>query len=186
MTKKIILGVLLFGSYLFAAQIQVPEAVEKELNKSARTLSGSDRVQFINWQKTAYIQLEQIAKESGLPEVEIARIQKRLHQMYGSNYRKQLQVIDDEISDYKELVRRVQEQNANVKPDEATNTLAQRELTITLANTTIPKEILDIYSNNAKELYPGNYVAQKKYMEYIISNFNKVLEWIKNNKSILN
>ena len=81
MTKKIIVGVLLFGSYLFAAQIQVPEAVEKELNKSARTLSGSDRVQFINWQKTAYIQLEQIAKESGLPEVEIARIQKRLHQM---------------------------------------------------------------------------------------------------------
>ena len=187
MKLQIIAGCLLLSSALLAAQLEVPEEVDKELTKSARSMSGSERNRYIMWQKRAYLKLEKIGEESGLPANEYRRIMNRLHQMYGSNYRKQLQVVDDEINDYKELVRRVNESVAAGKPDASANEEAKRELSSTIENTNIvPKEVLNLYKESAEELYPDNYVAQKKYMESIIKTYPKLIEWIKENRSILN
>lgn len=187
MKLQIIAGCLLLSSALLAAQLEVPEEVDKELTKSARSMSGSERNRYIMWQKRAYLKLEKIGEESGLPANEYRRIMNRLHQMYGSNYRKQLQVVDDEINDYKELVRRVNESVAAGKPDASVNEEAKRELSSTIENTNIvPKEVLNLYKESAEELYPDNYVAQKKYMESIIKTYPKLIEWIKENRSILN
>ncbi|WP_410208244.1 hypothetical protein [Fusobacterium sp.] len=185
MKIKTILGFLILGSALSAAQFNVPESVEKELNKSARSMSGSERRQFINWQKQAYIQLDKIGAESGIPAAEFQRIKKRMYQMYGSNYRKQLQIVNEEIEDYKELVNRVNAAAASQVPDESTNNIAKEDLKKSLEASTVPQEILNIYIKNAEKLYPNNYVAQKKYIDSMIEVFPKIINWIKNNKNIL-
>lgn len=185
MKIKIMLGLLLLGTAISAAQFEVPESVEKELNKAAKSLSGSDKRQFINWQKQAYNQIDKIGAESGIPADEFARIKKRMYQMYGPNYRKQLQVVDDEIQDYKELVDRVNRAAASQIPDTATNDVAKKELVRELESSNVPREILDIYRQSAEKLYPNNYVAQKKYMDSMIETFPQIINWIKNNKEIL-
>lgn len=68
--------------------------------------------------------------------------------MYGSNYAKQLQVLPDEINDYKDVVKRVEEATkGNVIVDEEVNQRAKEEIVKTLNAVKVPKEILEVYQN---------------------------------------
>lgn len=105
MKKLLVMGILVLSSISFA-KLEVPEDVEKNINKSARSFDGSQRMNYINWQKRSYLRMDEVAKESGIPQEEYARIKAKLERMYGSNYAKQLQVLPDEINDYKDVVKR--------------------------------------------------------------------------------
>lgn len=186
MKKKIILGLLLASTYVCAAQLQVPESIDEEIFKSARSYSGSEKRNYINWQKRAYLKIQAEGEKAGIPEKEYERIKHRLHVMYGSNYEKQLQVLQDEIDNYKELVNRVTLATKGIMPDENTNKLAKEELKNTIdSNNSVPKEIIDIYMKSAQELYPNNFVAQKNYINSMIENYPKLIEFIKQNKHLL-
>lgn len=186
MKKKIILGFLLASTYICAAQLQVPESVDDEINKSARSFSGVDKNNFINWQKRAYLKIQEAEKDADIPKEEFERIKERLHIMYGSNYQKQLQVLEDEIDNYKDLVQRITLSSGNAVPDENTNKMAKEELKNTIdSNNSVPKEIVDIYVKSAQDLYPNNFVAQKNYVNSMIENYPKIIEFIKQNKQLL-
>ncbi|WP_294703460.1 hypothetical protein [uncultured Fusobacterium sp.] len=182
MKKFLLIGILILSSLSLAAQMNIPENVEKNINKSARSFDGSQRVNYINWQKRSYLRMEEIGKESGIPEEEFIRIKDKLHRMYGSNYAKQLQVLSDEINDYKEIVRRVQEtttQGTAVVVDKEVNQKAKEEITKTLNATKIPKEILEIYQSSAEELFPNNYPKQKQYLDICVRDYYKILNIIR-------
>lgn len=182
MKKFLLIGILILSSLSLAAQMNIPENVEKDINKSARSFDGSQRVNYINWQKRSYLRMEEIGKESGIPEEEFIRIKEKLHRMYGSNYAKQLQVLSDEINDYKEIVRRVQEtttQGTAVVVDKEVNQKAKEEITKTLNATKIPKEILEIYQSSAEELFPNNYPKQKQYLDICVRDYYKILNIIR-------
>ncbi len=182
MKKFLLIGILILSSLSLAAQMNIPENVEKDINKSARSFDGSQRVNYINWQKRSYLRMEEIGKESGIPEEEFIRIKDKLHRMYGSNYAKQLQVLSDEINDYKEIVRRVQEtttQGTAVVVDKEVNQKAKEEITKTLNATKIPKEILEIYQSSAEELFPNNYPKQKQYLDICVRDYYKILNIIR-------
>lgn len=181
MKKFLLIGILILSSLSLAAQMNIPENVEKDINKSARSFDGSQRVNYINWQKRSYLRMEEIGKESGIPEEEFIRIKDKLHRMYGSNYAKQLQVLSDEINDYKEIVRRVQEtttQGTAVVVDKEVNQKSKEEITKTLNATKIPKEILEIYQSSAEELFPNNYPKQKQYLDICVRDYYKILNII--------
>lgn len=182
MKKFLLIGILILSSLSLTAQMNIPENVEKDINKSARSFDGSQRVNYINWQKRSYLRMEEIGKESGIPEEEFIRIKDKLHRMYGSNYAKQLQVLSDEINDYKEIVRRVQEtttQGTAVVVDKEVNQKAKEEITKTLNATKIPKEILEIYQSSAEELFPNNYPKQKQYLDICVRDYYKILNIIR-------
>lgn len=182
MKKFLLIGILILSSLSLAAQMNIPENIEKDINKSARSFDGSQRVNYINWQKRSYLRMEEIGKESGIPEEEFIRIKDKLHRMYGSNYAKQLQVLSDEINDYKEIVRRVQEtttQGTAVVVDKEVNQKAKEEITKTLNATKIPKEILEIYQSSAEELFPNNYPKQKQYLDICVRDYYKILNIIR-------
>lgn len=182
MKKFLLIGILILSSLSLAAQMNIPENVEKDINKSARSFDGSQRVNYINWQKRSYLRMEEIGKESGIPEEEFIKIKDKLHRMYGSNYAKQLQVLSDEINDYKEIVRRVQEtttQGTAVVVDKEVNQKAKEEITKTLNSTKIPKEILEIYQSSAEELFPNNYPKQKQYLDICVRDYYKILNIIR-------
>lgn len=182
MKKFLLIGILILSSLSLAAQMNIPENVEKDINKSARSFDGSQRVNYINWQKRSYLRMEEIGKESGIPEEEFIRIKDKLHRMYGSNYAKQLQVLSDEINDYKEIVRRVQEtttQGTAVVVDKEVNQKAKEEITKTLNATKIPKEILEIYQSSSEELFPNNYPKQKQYLDICVRDYYKILNIIR-------
>lgn len=171
---------LLISSLTFSATLDVPESIDKEITKSARNFDGSQRVSYINWQKRAYIQMEEIFKDSGIPQSEVEKIMTKLHKMYGSNYAKQLQVLPDEINDYREVVRRVQQETSNLqKVDETINQQAKQEVEKTLNSSEIPTRILDIYKTSAEELFPNNYPKQKEYLDISIRDYQKILDIIK-------
>lgn len=176
MKKFLLVGVFLLGSLSFAAKLEVPENVEKDINKAARSFDGSQRINFINWQKKSYLRMDEIGKESGIPQEEFIRIKDKLHRMYGSNYAKQLQVLSDEINDYKEIVKRVEQATqGNVVVDEKSNQVAKEEISKTLNAVKIPKEILEIYQNSAEELFPNNYPKQKQYLDICVRDYYQIV-----------
>lgn len=169
------MGLLALSSLTFAG-LDVPENVEKEINKSARSFDGSQRVNFVNWQKRSYLRMEEIGKESGIPQEEFTRIKEKLHRMYGSNYAKQLQVLPDEINDYKDVVRRVEEATkGNVVVDEEVNQRAKEEIVKTLNAVKVPKEILEVYQKSAEELFPNNYPKQQQFLSICIKDYYEIL-----------
>lgn len=179
MKKFLLMGMLILSSLSFA-KLEVPEDVEKSINKSARSFDGSERMNYINWQKRAYLRMDEVAKESGIPQEEYARIKAKLERMYGSNYAKQLQVLPDEINDYKDVVRRVEEaKQGNVVVDAQANEKAKEEIAQTLNAVKIPEKVLDIYKNSAEELFPNNYPKQKQYLDICVRDYYEILEVIK-------
>lgn len=179
MKKFLLMGMLILSSLSFA-KLEVPEDVEKSINKSARSFDGSERMNYINWQKRAYLRMDEVAKESGIPQEEYARIKAKLERMYGSNYAKQLQVLPDEINDYKDVVRRVEEaKQGNVVVDAQANEKAKEEIAQTLNAVKIPEKVLEIYKNSAEELFPNNYPKQKQYLDICVRDYYEILEVIK-------
>lgn len=179
MKKFLLMGMLILSSLSFA-KLEVPEDVEKSINKSARSFDGSERMNYINWQKRAYLRMDEVAKESGIPQEEYVRIKAKLERMYGSNYAKQLQVLPDEINDYKDVVRRVEEaKQGNVVVDAQANEKAKEEIAQTLNAVKIPEKVLEIYKNSAEELFPNNYPKQKQYLDICVRDYYEILEVIK-------
>lgn len=179
MKKFLLMGMLILSSLSFA-KLEVPEDVEKSINKSARSFDGSERMNYINWQKRAYLRMDEVAKESGIPQEEYARIKAKLERMYGSNYAKQLQVLPDEINDYKDVVRRVEEaKQGNIVVDAQANEKAKEEIAQTLNAVKIPEKVLEIYKNSAEELFPNNYPKQKQYLDICVRDYYEILEVIK-------
>lgn len=175
MKKFLLLGLLIISSLTFA-KLDIPENVEKEINKSARSFDGSQRVNFINWQKRSYLRMEEIGKESGIPQEEFLRIVEKLHRMYGSNYAKQLQVLPDEINDYRDIVRRVEAATkGEVVVDEEVNEKAKEEIVKTLNAVKVPEKILDVYKKSAEELFPNNYPKQKQFLDICIRDYYDIL-----------
>ena len=100
--------------------------------------------------------------------------------MYGSNYAKQLQVLPDEINDYKEVVRRVEEaKQGDVVVDTQVNEKAKEEIVQTLNAVKIPEKVLEIYKNSAEELFPNNYPKQKQYLDICVRDYYEILGVIK-------
>lgn len=178
MKKGIIFGLLTL-SFLTFAEGEIPENVEKEISKSARGLDGSQRMNYVNWQKRSYLKLEEIGRESGIPKEEFDRIMDKLERMYGSNYAKQLQVVSDEINDYKEVVKRVEAATNTTLVDEKTNEEAKKQIEETLNMVKIPEDILGMYKSTAEELFPNNYPKQKEYLDICVRDYPKLLELIK-------
>lgn len=175
MKKLLVMGILVLSSISFA-KLEVPEDVEKNINKSARSFDGSQRMNYINWQKRSYLRMDEVAKESGIPQEEYARIKEKLQRMYGSNYAKQLQVLPDEINDYKDVVRRVEEATkGNVVVDEEVNQRAKEEIVKTLNAVKVPKEILEVYQKSAEELFPNNYPKQQQFLSICIKDYYEIL-----------
>lgn len=161
MKKLLVMGILVLSSISFA-KLEVPEDVEKNINKSARSFDGSQRMNYINWQKRSYLRMDEVAKESGIPQEEYVRIKAKLERMYGSNYAKQLQVLPDEINDYKDVVKRVEE-----------------EIVKTLNAVKVPKEILEVYQKSAEELFPNNYPKQQQFLSICIKDYFEILPLLK-------
>ena len=187
MKKLLVMGILVLSSMSFA-KLEVPEDVEKNINKSARSFDGSQRMNYINWQKRSYLRMDEVAKESGIPQEEYARIKAKLERMYGSNYAKQLQVLPDEINDYKDVVKRVEEATkGNVIVDEEVNQRAKEEIVKTLNAVKVPKEILEVYQKSAEELFPNNYPKQQQFLSICIKDYFEILPLLKKelNKQIL-
>lgn len=179
MKKFLLMGMLILSSLSFA-KLEVPEDVEKSITKSARNFDGSQKMNYINWQKRAYLRMDRVAEESGIPQEEYARIKAKLERMYGSNYAKQLQVLPDEINDYKDVVRRVEEaKQGNVVVDAQANEKAKEEIAQTLNAVKIPEKVLEIYKNSAEELFPNNYPKQKQYLDICVRDYYEILEVIK-------
>lgn len=179
MKKLLILGILLLSSVSFA-NLEVPESVEKNINKSARSFDGSQRINYINWQKRSYLKMDEVAKESGIPEDEYLRIKAKLDRMYGSNYAKQLQVLPDEINDYKEVVKRVEAATkGNSVVDEKVNERAKIEIEKTLNAVKVPKDILEVYQRSAEELFPDNYPKQQQFLNICIKDYFEILPLLK-------
>lgn len=180
MKKFLIMSMFIMSALSFGAQLKVPADVEKEINNSARSFDSSQRVNFINWQKRSYLKIESLGKESGIPEDEFLRIKNRLHRMYGSNYAKQLQILPEEMNDYRELVRRVQEATKGNIVDEEVNEKAKEQMKVTLLNAVrVPTEILNVYQESAKELFPNNYVMQEKFVSACIRDYYNILPLLK-------
>ncbi len=179
MKKLLVMGILVLSSMSFA-KLEVPEDVEKNINKSARSFDGSQRMNYINWQKRSYLRMDEVAKESGIPQEEYARIKAKLERMYGSNYAKQLQVLPDEINDYKDVVKRVEEATkGNVIVDEEVNQRAKDEIVKTLNAVKVPKEILEVYQKSAEELFPNNYPKQQQFLSICIKDYFEILPLLK-------
>lgn len=179
MKKLLILGILLLSSVSFA-NLEVPESVEKNINKSARSFDGSQRINYINWQKRSYLKMDEVAKESGIPEDEYLRIKAKLDRMYGSNYAKQLQVLPDEINDYKEVVKRVEAATkGNSVVDEKVNERVKIEIEKTLNAVKVPKDILEVYQRSAEELFPDNYPKQQQFLNICIKDYFEILPLLK-------
>ena len=179
MKKLLVMGILVLSSMSFA-KLEVPEDVEKNINKSARSFDGSQRMNYINWQKRSYLRMDEVAKESGIPQEEYARIKAKLERMYGSNYAKQLQVLPDEINDYKDVVKRVEEATkGNVIVDEEVNQRAKEEIVKTLNAVKVPKEILEVYQKSAEELFPNNYPKQQQFLSICIKDYFEILPLLK-------
>ena len=168
MKKLLVMGILVLSSMSFA-KLEVPEDVEKNINKSARSFDGSQRMNYINWQKRSYLRMDEVAKESGIPQEEYARIKAKLERMYGSNYAKQLQVLPDEINDYKDVVKRVEEVNQRAK----------EEIVKTLNAVKVPKEILEVYQKSAEELFPNNHPKQQQFLSICIKDYFEILPLLK-------
>lgn len=180
MKKFLLIGILILSSLSLAAQMNIPENVEKDINKSARSFDGSQRMNYINWQKRSYLRMDEVVKESGIPQEEYARIKAKLERMYGSNYAKQLQVLPDEINDYKDVVKRVEEATkGNVIVDEEVNQRAKEEIVKTLNAVKVPKEILEVYQKSAEELFPNNYPKQQQFLSICIKDYFEILPLLK-------
>ncbi len=179
MKKFLVMGLLAITSVTFAS-LDVPENIENEINKSARNYSGSQRISYVNWQKRSYLRMEEIGRESGIPQEEFNKIKEKLHRMYGSNYAKQLQVVSDEINDYRDVVRRVEEATkGNVVVDEEVNQKAKEEIVKTLNAVQVPKEILEVYKKSAEELFPNNYPKQQQFLDICIKDYYEILPILK-------
>jgi hypothetical protein len=180
MKKFLLMGLLIISSISFAAKLEVPEEVEKEINKSARSFDGSQRINFVNWQKRSYIRMDELGEESGIPQEEFVRIREKLHRMYGSNYAKQLQVLPDEINDYRDIVRRVEAATkGEVVVDEEVNQKAKEEIVKTLNAVKVPEKVLDVYKKSAEELFPNNYPKQKQFLDICIRDYYDMLPILK-------
>ena len=179
MRKFLFAGILILNTLSFADS-DIPDSVERNITKSARSFEGTQRTNYINWQKRSYLKMDEIAKESGIPQEEYARIREKLEVMYGSNYAKQLQVLPDEINDYKEVVRRVEEaKQGDVVVDTQVNEKAKEEIAQTLNAVKIPEKVLEIYKNSAEELFPNNYPKQKQYLDICVRDYYEILGVIK-------
>ena len=173
-------GYVLILNTLSFADSDIPESVERNIAKSARSFEGTQRTNYINWQKRSYLKMDEIAKESGIPQEEYVKIKEKLEVMYGSNYAKQLQVLPDEINDYKEVVRRVEEaKQGDVIVDTQVNEKAKEEIAQTLNAVKIPEKVLEIYKNSAEELFPNNYPKQKQYLDICVRDYYEILGVIK-------
>lgn len=179
MRKFLFIGTLVLSTLSFADS-DIPENIERNITKSARSFEGTQRTNYINWQKRSYVRMDELAKESGIPQEEYIRIKEKLEIMYGSNYAKQLQVLPDEINDYKELVRRVEEaKQRDVIVDTQANKKAKEEIAQTLNAVKIPEKVLEIYKNSAEELFPNNYPKQKQYLDICVRDYYEILGVIK-------
>ena len=174
MKKLLLMGIMVLSSISYATRLEVPEDVEKEINKSARSFESSQKINFINWQKRSYLKIQEIGKEAEIPVEEFEKIKNKLHNMYGSNYAKQLQVVHDEINDYRDVIKRVESMTGSEVINEEENKKAKEEIR-TLNAVRVPEKILDIYKKSAEELFPNNYLKQKQFLSICIRNYYDTL-----------
>ena len=166
MKKIILISSLLISMASFAGVKDLPDNVENNIRSAVSTYSGSERRENYNWYKDSYLEMVERLDKSGIPETDKQTIIKRLEAMYGGNYPKQLARVNDEINDYKE------EQKAVQQKTEAENQKSKEEINSILSSSSIPKEDLDKIEQNAKAEYPDNYTLQKAYIKGAIKTYN--------------
>lgn len=172
--KKIILAsCFLISIFSFAEINNLPDNIEKSICSEVSSYSGAERRNNYNWYKDSYLELIKRLDKSGIPKIDKEVIMKRLESMYGKNYPKQLSRINDEINDYKSLVKRIEEEQKIVQQKiEYENAKSKEEIEIILASSSIPKADLDRIEKNAKEEYSNNYSLQKAYIKGAIKTYN--------------
>ena len=65
MRKFLFAGILILNTLSFADS-DIPESVERNIAKSARSFEGTQRTNYINWQKRSYLKMDEIAKSTVL------------------------------------------------------------------------------------------------------------------------
>ena len=173
MKKLILMSCLIVSFASFAGINDLPDNVERNIRSAVSSYSGSERRENYDWYKDSYLEMINRLDSSGIPEVDKQTIIKRLEAMYGGNYPKQLSRVNDEINDYKGLVKRIrEEQSAVQQKTEAENQKSKEEIKSILSSSPIPKADLDKIEQNAKAEYPNDYTLQKAYIKGAIKTYN--------------
>lgn len=169
MKKIVFLFVMLSSlSYGFDFKIksELPVDVEKSIRSATSSGSSTERRENFRWYKDSYLEMEKRLDAANIPEPDRNYIEKKLKAMYGSNYPKQLSMIDDEIAEYQNLVNRIREEQRktieNKKAEEVKNKVEIQEI---LDNSYVPENIKEKIKTAAEREFPENYLLQKAYIK---------------------
>ncbi len=184
MKKIILLLILVFSSFSYSFDLKIkselPLDVEKEIRSAVSSHSSSERREYFNWYKEAYLKIEKRLDDANIPEEDREYITKKLKVMYGSNYPKQLTVINSEIAEYQNLVNRIREEQVEIvqkqKEEEAKS---KKEIEEILDTQMLPESFKDNVRLNAKTEFPDNSSLQKAYIKGAIQTYLELNKLIK-------
>ena len=112
------------------------------------------------------MRLQNKAYDSDIPKEDLEIIIVRLHQMYGTNFQKQVGEFDREVAQYKDMVRRVEEKvRLETQKTELENQKAKKEIEELSFRHGMSKEVFQAILEKAEEKYPKDFVAQKYFLE---------------------
>lgn len=86
MKKSILLGVLLSAMAYASSDTIVPIEVERNINKFYQDFDFSQKSQYVNMQKKAYIEMMDYINNSNIPAEEKEGILRNVESMYPNNY----------------------------------------------------------------------------------------------------
>ena len=113
--------------------------------------------------------------KSGIPNADKEVIVKRLTSMYGANYPKQLSRVNDEISDYQNLVARIKEEQLAVQQKiENENKKNKEEIKNIVSESGIAQKELEKIQEYARTEYPNDYTSQKAYIQGAIRIYKEL------------
>ena len=86
MKKSILLVGVILSAMAYGSNGEVPIKVERNINKFYQGTDFSQRAQYINMQKKAYIEMTSYIKEANIPVEEKEGILREVESMYPNNY----------------------------------------------------------------------------------------------------
>ncbi len=184
MKKIVLLFVLVLSSLSYSLDLKIkselPEEIEKSIRHTVSSYSSSERREYYDWYKDSYLEMMKRFDEAGIPNVDREYIVKKLKAMYGTNYPKQLSMVNEEIAEYKNLVNRIkEEQLAIVEKRKEENTKNKKEIEEILSTQAVPDSFKESIRNNAKKEFPKDLSLQKAYIKGSIQTYLELNKMIK-------
>lgn len=167
--KKIGLILYLIINVLAFAEKEIPYEVEKAIRASIVNEfdGGTERHDYYNMQKEAYLEIEDRLESSELTNGEKNAVRKRLSAKHGVNYAVQIKSLEDEIVFVKAINKEYRDKQENNKINSESKVVLEQ----IVKDSDIPEKYMTHLQSEAERLYPDNYYEQKRFIESSIKTY---------------